>query len=69
MIMGNMVGGTAPIKTLMIEDESGASFIGVVTENKVVFDATPEDVRAGKIFANDDGIQEGQNTSMSNEVV
>jgi hypothetical protein len=61
MISGNMVGSYSQIgKTLIIEDENGAQLTGVITENTVVFDATPNDVREGKTYAGDDGIQVGE---------
>lgn len=62
MINGNMVGGTAPIKTVKIVDENGNEILGVVTENLVVFDAKPSDVKINKTFASDDGVQIGENT-------
>ena len=62
MINGNMIGGTAPIKTLKIIDDDNNEFLGVVTGSEVVFDATPADVRINKTFAGDNGVQIGKNT-------
>lgn len=62
VISGNMVGGAAPLKTLILTDESGNELVGVVTENAQVFDATPADVRINKTFVSDNGIETGENT-------
>jgi len=59
-IYGNAVGGTAPIKTLIMTDEDGNEITGVVTGSEVIFDATPADVRIGKKFASNEGIQVGE---------
>lgn len=58
-IMGNMVGGTSPLKTLVIVDENGNEFTGVVTDSEVIFTATDSDVRAGAIYAGDNGVSIG----------
>lgn len=60
MIYGNAVGGTAPIKTLIMVDENGDEITGVVTGSEVIFDATPADVRLGKTFASNEGVQVGE---------
>lgn len=62
IIAGNMVGGTAPLRTLIITDADGNEFVGVVTENAQVFDASPSDVRINKTFVSDNGIGVGENT-------
>lgn len=59
MINGNMVGGTAPIKTVKIVDENGNEILGVVTESEVVFTATDNDVREGMVYASNDGVSTG----------
>ena len=59
-IHGNAVGGTAPIKTLIMVDDDGNELTGVITGSEVIFDATPADVRMGKTFAGNDGIQVGE---------
>ena len=62
IISGNMVGGAAPLRTLIIEDADGNEFTGVVTGSEVIFDATPADVKIGKVFAGDEGVLEGTDT-------
>lgn len=57
MICGNIVGGSSGFgKTYVIEDADGNSYTGVVVENITVFDATPEDLKLGKIAASDMGV-------------
>lgn len=62
IIVGNSVGGVAPLKTLILEDPSGLEIIGVVTESEQVFNARPQDIRIGKIAVTDNGVVEGTNT-------
>lgn len=60
MISGNMVGSYSQIgKTFILVDDAGNEFAGVVTDNVQVFDATDNDVRAGKIYASDSGVSTG----------
>lgn len=60
VIYGNMVGGgAAPLKTLILEDESGNEVIGVVTGSEVIFTATDNDVRKDMIYASDNGVSIG----------
>lgn len=59
MISGNMIGGTAPIKTVKIVDEDGAEILGVVVDQEVVFTATDNDVREGMVYASDGGVSTG----------
>ena len=59
-IHGNSVGNKAPIKTLILVDENGNELTGVITGSEVIFDATANDVREGKTFASNDGIQVGK---------
>lgn len=60
VIYGNMVGGgSAPLKTLILEDENGNQFTGVVTESEVIFTATDNDVREGMVYASDNGVSIG----------
>lgn len=61
-IIGNMVGGSAPLKTVIIQDKDGNEFTGVVTDTEMVFDATPNDVKIGKVFASDNGVEIGTDT-------
>lgn len=59
MIIGNMVGGTAPIKTVKIVDENNNEIIGVVVDSEVIFTARDEDVVKGKVYASDNGVSVG----------
>lgn len=59
MIIGNMVGGTAPIKTVKIVDEENNEIIGVIVDSEVIFTARDEDVVKGKVYASDDGVSVG----------
>lgn len=59
MIIGNMVGGTAPIKTVKIVDENNNEIIGVVVDQEVIFTATADDIVKGKIAATEEGIVVG----------
>lgn len=59
VIFGNMVGGTAPIKTIKLVDENGDEFVGVVVDSEVIFTAEDSDVRKGKVYASDNGVSVG----------
>ena len=60
MINGNMIGGTAPIKTLKIVDEDGVEILGVVVDQETIFTANAsEDIRDGKVAATDEGVVTG----------
>lgn len=59
MINGNMIGGTAPIKTLKIIDQNGNEMIGVIVGSEVIFTAIDSDVVAGKVYAGDHGVSVG----------
>lgn len=59
MINGNMVGGTAPIKTVKIVDENGEEILGVVVDQEQIFTATDNDVREGFVYAGDSGVSTG----------
>lgn len=60
IISGNMIGGGyAPLRTVIIEDENGNQIVGVVVESKVLFTAVDSDVRAGKVYASDNGVSVG----------
>lgn len=62
-IMGNMVGcGSAPLKSLVIQDVDGTELFGVVTGDEIVFTATKDDVKVGKTFVSSEGIQAGEDT-------
>ena len=43
----------------ILEDDNGNEVVAVMSENEVVFDATANDIRAGKIAATATGITEG----------
>lgn len=58
-ILGNAVGGTAPIKTLTIVDADGIEMTGVVVDSEVIFTATDNDVREGMVYASDEGVSTG----------
>lgn len=59
-IMGNVVGGAAPLKTLIIQDENGTELVGAVVGEEVVFTANAAtDIREGVIAATEEGIVTG----------
>lgn len=59
MIIGNMVGGTAPIKTIKIVDSDNNEFIGIVVDQETVFTATAADIVKGKTAGTEDGVVVG----------
>ncbi len=59
MIYGISVGGSGLERTFILQDENGNEYPAVFVENEVVFTATANDIRAGKIAANETGIVEG----------
>lgn len=63
-IYGNMIGAYSNLgRTLVIEDDEGnALMTGVVTDQEVIFDAIPADVKIGKTFASDSGVAIGTDT-------
>ena len=58
-ILGNMVGGGAQFKTVILQDEEGNELTGVVVDSEVIFTAEDNDVRAGKVYASDHGVSTG----------
>ena len=57
MIYGNIVGGGSGFEeTYIIEDIDGNTYTGVVVDDIILFDAQPEDLKAGKVAASDAGI-------------
>ena len=66
IINGRPVGGGAPLKTLTFVDENGQELLGVVVGKDVLFDATADDVKTGKKFASDMGLDVGVNDYMQN---
>lgn len=64
-LYGNVCGGFGNPKTYVLTDKNGKEITGVLVDNLTVFTATPEDVRSGKVFAGDEGVKTGTNTSMT----
>ena len=62
MIYGNTVGGGGGGlgKTFIIEDSEGNELVGILTDSEVVIDATPNDIRAGKIAVTQNGVITGE---------
>lgn len=60
MIVGNMVGGMPLVKTFILETEDGKEIPAVLTNQEVVFTATPNDIREGKVAATGDGVTVGE---------
>lgn len=61
MIYGNVVGGSNGIgKTFIIEDAAGNELVGIVTDRSITFDAGPNDIRAGKVAATQNGVTIGE---------
>lgn len=58
-IIGNVVGGSAPLKTVILTDGNGNEITGVVVDQEVLFTATDNDVREGMVYASDDGVSTG----------
>ena len=57
IIYGNLVGGASALnKTFLLVDENGNEVPAVVVESITVFDATPEDLKRGKVAASNDGV-------------
>ena len=60
MICGNMVGSYSQIgKTFTLVDENGNEIVGVVVDKEIIFTATDNDVRQGKVYASNDGVSVG----------
>ena len=63
MIYGNTVGGSGGGgigKTFILQDEDGNELVGVVVDQNVIFDATANDIRAGKVAATMEGVTTGE---------
>lgn len=61
IISGNMVGGSAPLKTLILVDDNGNEVVGTVVDTLTVFDADPTmDIREGKKAVTDAGVVTGK---------
>lgn len=61
-LYGNAVMAPAALKTVIIEDTDGNELTGVVTDSEVTLTATRADVKIGKVFVSNDGIEEGTDT-------
>lgn len=65
MILGNKVGGSRDVKTYKVVLTDGEVELGTFdcacVDEYTEFDACPEDVAAGKVFACDDGVCVGTN--------
>ena len=60
MIYGNPVGGALNAKTYQLECNGGtAEIMAVVVDEETIFDADVSDVRAGKVFATNNGVKVG----------
>lgn len=59
MIFGSPSGGFGYPKTFILLDENGNELTGIVVDSKTIFDATTNDVREGKVFASDNGVEIG----------
>lgn len=59
MIYGNMVGGASLAQVRIIQDAEGNEVPAVLVEQETVFDATPNDIRAGKLAATEQGVTRG----------
>lgn len=60
MIIGNIVGGKPLIKSYILETEDGQEIPAVLTSQEVVFTATPNDIREGKVAATGSGVVTGE---------
>ena len=60
MIIGNIVGGKPLIKSYILETEDGQEIPAVLTSQEVVFTATPNDIREGKVAATGNGVVTGE---------
>ena len=62
-LYGNPIMAPSALNTVLLEDENGNEIAtGVVVGEKTIFTATQSDVKVGKIFASDEGVQEGTDT-------
>lgn len=60
VICGNLVGGVVGYgKTFVLVDENNNELTGVVVDSEVIFTATPEDIKLGKVAAIDSGVVTG----------
>ena len=69
MIYGNCVGGIGLERTYILEDDNGNEVVAVMSKNEVMFDATANDIRAGKVAASATGIVTGEKEIPSYQTV
>lgn len=60
MIVGNAVGGMPLAKSFILETEDGQEIPAFLTNQEIVFTATPNDIREGKVAATGDGVTVGE---------
>lgn len=60
MIIGNIVGGKPAVKSYILETEDGQEIPAVMTDQEIVFTATPNDIREGKVAATGNGVTIGE---------
>lgn len=60
MIVGNMVGGMPMTKTFILETPDGKEIPAVLTDREIVFTATANDIREGKVAATATGVTIGE---------
>ena len=58
-IYGNMVGGASLAQTYILQDSEGNEVTATLVDSETVFDATPNDIRAGKVAATETGVTIG----------
>lgn len=60
IICGNLVGGIVACgKTFILVDENNNEIPAVVVDERMIFDATAEDLKFGKVAASDSGVITG----------
>lgn len=60
MIYGNAVGGTGIERTYILVDENGNEYPATFVDKETKFDATPNDIRLGKVAATEIGVVTGE---------
>lgn len=69
MIVGNAVGGMPLAKSFVLETEDGQEIPAVLTSQEVIFTATPNDIREGKVAATGEGVTVGEKVIPSYQTV
>lgn len=59
-IYGNMIGGAGLARTYILQDSDGNEAVATYVDSETKFDATANDIRAGKIAATEIGVTIGQ---------